>query len=145
MKGISKNSEQEECKLFECKNCLQMREIEYFDLNYGKQAEKCRVKRKKCRVCKVKDGEIRKIFRKEHIKDKNKPTLNPKLKPLLDDLKRTAGWADLLLSYRIVDVYTDIFGIHYTELTPENELMWMYHHLKEYYKKSILTENGDFV
>jgi hypothetical protein len=54
-----------------------------------------------------------------------------KEKDFIEKVKRQGGWVDIVDVYRLIDLYTERFGILFTELSIEDELMYMWIKIQE--------------
>ncbi len=62
---------------------------------------------------------------------------------LLERIEMQSGYIDMVDAFRLISIFTDEFGVVYTNLKPEDELKWMLLKLKGYNISSVKFEFGE--
>ena len=139
--GAKMNEKDAGLQLLQCVFCKEFREKEFFNRN--KVNGVMYYRKNKCRVCLKAEGKVKDEKRNSKILIEdtfNLEPINDRLENLIADIEMKRGYADIIDCYKVIDVYVDIFGVEYTELKTEDEVMYMYTKLKHYYKRNVVKD-----
>lgn len=58
----------------------------------------------------------------------------------IEKINRQRGWADVIDLYMLIHIYTDEFGILYTDLKIEDELIYMWEKINEVKVEKVISD-----
>lgn len=102
-----------------CSKCKIDKELDFY---YVSNKSTC----KDCILIMAKEHRHKKKRYKSVLKKNDILILEEKRKSFIEEIKRKALYVDYVDAFRMVDIFTDIYGVINTNLEIEDELIWMW-------------------